>query len=113
MVDSMNPSTLAAKGGQHTSPLPWTVREGVFIDAPGMRDVAQFRGAVSPYTQTTGMANAALCARAVNSHAELLAALSELERIVSAHPSFQNEWTYAASAIGQARAAIAKAEAST
>lgn len=40
---------------------------------------------------------------------EILEALMELERIVSAHPSFQNEWTHAASVIGSARAAIVKA----
>lgn len=66
-------------------PLPWRVKRGYEIIADDASFVAEICG--SHTTEDEDAVHAALIVRAVNSHAELVAALDEAINYVAAHAS--------------------------
>lgn len=89
-------------------PGPWTLREGVFIDAPAEKQIIHIRG-VKNDPETRATANFIITA--CNSHAAMLAALekivTELSQHTDAHYTRNNPVWYA---LEHARAAIVAAK---
>ncbi len=93
----------------HT-PGPWIVRNGVFIDAPTMRDVAQVRGVGASEGVLNPDLEIVANARLIAAAPDLLAAVSNLlDQIENGAPFTGKASDMQRNSVEQARQAITKA----